>query len=189
MANNCFYSMRLVSKDKDVLKRVYDILNYTDDEYFIYRVFNADINAQKVDEAIEKIGDFFSLDVFGDVAWGISQWFGSYEHKDNKLVKGYEKDENGNQNYEKPIYGTAHYISLDFLCKKLGFGVEVWGQEGGMGFETYAICNRNGEISTETKDWSVRYEDDEGKELDPPEEEGGFEEYGEFSFVNEIYGD
>lgn len=180
MANNCEYAMQLVSKDKNVLKKMYDILNYKDNDYFIYRVFDVYINAQTVDEAIEKYDTLFTLEVFGDVAWDISQWFSTKEMIEEKIINGYD-------NNNEPIYGSAHYITLDLLCKKLGVGVEVWAQEPGCCFEGYATSNMRGETYVEHKDWTVRYEDENGKELNPPEEEGGFENFGEFSFPDEIY--
>ena len=43
MANNCLYTMKAVSKDENALKRLAKIMEYEDNEYYIYRCFSADV--------------------------------------------------------------------------------------------------------------------------------------------------
>lgn len=42
MANNCYFEMKVKGANKDC-KRLYDILNYEDNEYILARIFSVDI--------------------------------------------------------------------------------------------------------------------------------------------------
>ena len=42
MSNDCFYQMKAVSKTKDALEKLEKILNYKDEDYYIYRVKDAE---------------------------------------------------------------------------------------------------------------------------------------------------
>ena len=175
MANNCVYDLKAVSKSKESLERLVKIMNYEDPEYYIYRCFSAQDWSWSVD------GDFHVVEITGDVAWSCNEWFSSTEEDETRLGDGWDY---------KGDCGDAHYITLDLICKELGIGIECWGEEIGVGFQEYYLVNHEGEIvCNECRDFSRIYEDENGNDLDEPIEEGGFEEYLEFSFPEEIYGE
>ncbi len=167
MANDCEYQMTAVSRSREALDRLVRIMNYEDSEYFIYRVFDAELR-----EDIEETGDGFHVArIDGDVAWSCESWF--------------EREERFDSIHEAT---GAHYITLDLLCRRLGIGVEVYGQEPGMGFQEYHKCTHAGEVFSDCADWSEEWCDEEGNELSYPIEKGGLEDYGEESSPEEIYG-
>ena len=175
MANNCFYQIKAVAKNKEALERLVQIMKYKDNEYFIYRCFEAEAN-------IYKDGDFYVADISGDVAWSCSKWFATQENKDELIVLEY--DDNFN-----PTYGTAHYISLDLLCKKFGIGIELFSEESGCEFQEHYLVNSNGDFEfSECEHWEQNWYDENGNFLDEPIESGGFEYYGCFNYPKEIYG-
>lgn len=185
MANDCAYTLKAVSKDEKSLRRLADIMQYKDNEYFIYRVFSADCYAD-----VYKEGDFFAMNICGDVAWSMSSWFVTEENFNIHPVKDYERDANGKKDLFKRIYGTAHYITLDLLCKKLDIGIEAYSAECGYGFQQHCLINHKGEeIYNETVDWSEEWEDEDGNVLDEPIITGGFDDYEEFITAAEIYGE
>lgn len=173
MANNCYYVLKAVAKDEETLKRLVRIMNYEDDEFFIYRCFQA------IEGEIKKEDNgLFSIIIDGDVAWSCTHWFETVEDFDSK-----------NENLDGTLVNNSHYISLDLLCEKLGIGLEVWSQESGCGFEEHYIVNRKGEIViNEEESWSQDWWDEENDcEREEPIETGGFEDWGSFCFANEIY--
>lgn len=182
MANNCFYQMKVVADKKENIERLLTILNYKDNEYFIYRVFSAD----NFDVIVEENGLFYAV-IEGDVAWSCAKWFETEEDEKTLICLGYEKDENGMELFDKPIYGTAHYITLDLLCKKLNIGIELYSEECGCEFQEHYVVNHNGEIVVnKCVEWRTIYEDENGNELNEPYEEGGFGDW-EFALTNEIF--
>ena len=176
MANNCFYTMKAVSENKEALERLISIMEYKDPEYFIYRCFEAHSN-------IYKDGEYYVADISGDVAWSCSNWFGTEEKPEELIVL--KKDDNWN-----PIHGTAHYITLDLLCKKLGVGIEVFSEESGCCFQEHYMVNSEGEITiNETTEWTEDWWDEENDcERDEPITTGGFEYYCQFNYPCEIFG-
>lgn len=166
MANNCFYTMKAVAKDENALKRLHKIMNYEDPEYYMYRVFSCDI-----DEDLHQDGEFYVAQFAGDVAWGCNSWFESDERPDDKIENG------------------AHYITLDLLCQRLGIAVEVYGEEAGCQFQQWYRCDHNGEVESDSAEWIQTWEDEDGNDLDEPEEEGGLDGYGVFSTNDEIWGE
>ena len=175
MANNCFYQMKAVAKNKEALERLVQIMKYKDSEYFIYRCFEAESN-------IYKDGDFYVADISGDVARSCSKWFETQEKPEELVVL--KMDDNWN-----PIHGTAHYISLDLLCKKLGIGIELFSEESGCQFQEHYSVNANGEfLVNECTYWTQEWYDENDNLLDEPIESGGFEYYGCFNYPKEIYG-
>lgn len=175
MANNCFYTMKAVAKDKSALERLISIMTYKDPEYFIYRCFDA--NAE-----ISQDGDYYVADITGDVAWSCTRWFESEEKPEELIILKYEDG-------MKPIYGTAHYITLDVLCKKLGIGIELYSEESGCCFQEHYIVNHNGElIINESVDWTEDWWDEENDcEREEPLITGGFSYYCEFDDNDSIY--
>lgn len=166
MANDCFYQMKVVAKDKETIERLISIMKYDDKEYYIYRCFEA------MADEIKKEDDYFTTIISGDVAWSASDWF------------------NGNENVKSKTEKGAHYVSVDILCKRLGFAVECFTQEPGMQFEEHYIVNNKGEIIIdETEDWGQNWEDEEGNELMEPEEWGGFDYWGNFNTAYDLWND
>lgn len=164
MANNAAYDIKFVSKSRETLERLVRIMRYEDPEYFIYRVFSVE------DEPIVDEGNgYFSLTVYGDVAWSIHSWFDHIEVLN-------EKAENG-----------AHYVSLDILAKRLDFGVEAFCEECGCEFQEWHRCDHNGNTQEKCVEWREIWQDEDGNELDEPIHEGGLPDYGEFSEPAVIY--
>ena len=177
MANNCFYTMKATSKDENALKRLISIMKYKDPEYFIYRCFS-------VSGDISKEGDYYVANLTGDVAWSCSKWFETEEKPEDLIVLKY--DEN-----MKEIYGTAHYISLDILCKKLEIGLELYSEESGCCFQEHYLVDANGNILIEdcvewTEDW---WDEENDCERDEPVYTGGFDDYCCFAHAKEIFGE
>ena len=172
MANDVYYVLRAVSKDKAVLERLFSIMNYHDPEYFIYKVFSA----FSKDWVVERDG-FYSIDIEGTVAWGLHNWFADEEDVGCIISTGYEKDEKGNLDLNKPIKGTAHYIGLKGLCLKLGIGVEVWSEDINMCFQEHVVFDRNGNGFGSSRDYDG-WSEEEFKKLTPEmKKEEGLPEY------------
>lgn len=177
MANNCFYRMVAVAPKRETLERLIDIMNYKDNEYFIYRCFHADVDEITFGDGLYRVS------IWGDVAWSTMMWFEQAEDTNNLLVIGYE----GND-FSRPIYGTAHFISLDLLCEILDFGVEIFAEESGCCFQSYDACTHTGEYRHDVADWIEDWCDEDGNELDEPHTEGGLYYYGDFNSPSVIYG-
>ena len=166
MANNCFYTIKAVSKDKNALERLIKIMNYEDNEYYIYRCFSA-----YKDDEYDK-NDLYVIMISGDCAWSCVKWF------DNQEVFT-DKDEN-----------NAHYVTLDILCEKLKIGIELFSEEPGVGFQEHYVVHSNGnKVVDEEAEWIQKFFDEDGEELDEPIEEGGFDNYCSFADAEEIYGE
>ena len=187
MANDCCGTMRVVSKDRGAIDRFEKIMQYKDDEFFCYRVFQF----SRFDEYID--GEFYVADFSTDVAWGSDKWFQDSDEPKERIVIGYEKkviavcpdgSERTCKDYDKPIYGTAHYTSVTHLCKVLGVGVELWTTEPGCGFEEHAICDSLGRMSYSTAEYREECTDD-GEVIG---EKHGFENFGDWLSASEIYG-
>lgn len=76
MANNCYFEMKARGEN---VKRLYDVLNYEDEEYALGRVYSVDI----VDETEDTIF------LCGDCAWSVYTAMLNYEErkiKDKMLV-------------------------------------------------------------------------------------------------------
>ena len=117
MANNCYYQMKVVADDPEVIKRLHSIMNYEDPEYYIYRVFNCDM----YDEG-EEDGRYVAT-FSGDVAWSADAWVHD-EPND-------EADDDGRT-----------YTNLVDLSGKLGFSCEIYTEECGCCFnEHYQIAS------------------------------------------------
>lgn len=135
MANCCFYDMRVVGKKKD-LDRLYKIMNYDDDVFYIYRV--RDI--AKMGEIKPYKDDLYIMDLSGEVAWSSYDWIHS--------IMELRVNENKGLNF------NMLYTNLRFLSGLLDLGIEWTTEENGCGFaEHYAVCK--GELICEqTCDYS-----------------------------------
>ena len=166
MANNCFYTMNAVAKDKAVLERLLDIMNYRDNEYCIYRCFSADMVGETEEDG------FYRMEISGYVAWSCTHWFDHEEELGNKGSTG------------------AHYVTLDILCRKLGIGIELFSEECGCQFQEHYMVDHNGNVLwNERVEWTQEWEDEDGNELDEPIETGGFDYYCQFDDSACIYGE
>lgn len=196
MANDCCGDMVVVSKSKDAIERFYRIMNYNDEEFFCYRVRGFDSVSD-----IERDADgYYRARYTCDSAWSSQNWYEDDDDPTRLLHLGYETEERVNsegkkytiENFEKPIYGTAHYTSITHLCKVLGLGVEMWSTEPGCQFEEYATCDHNGNYEYTCEDYEEKYPEDENGEPDynaEPEEVHGFgDDFGCFRDSSEIYG-
>ena len=182
MPNYCSYTMCAVSKDKKKLERLLKIMNYKDNVYYIYRCFGADSETD-ITTTDNYTGNepLYKVKIFGDVAWSCYKWFETEENKQDKVVLRYDG--------ANIIYGNAHYITLDILCKKLGIGIELFSEEPGCCFQEHYHVNHKGEILTsDCVEWHEIWCDNDGNELDEPYTEGGFEYYCDFMNASEIYG-
>ena len=109
MANNCAYNMVVVGKDKESVERMAKILRNEDDRFFLYRVFDVFV----VDDASEKNG-LWTMEMCGDTAWTTEPWVKMSPSEDEVRQTG------------------AHRSNLMEMCKSLGIGVEVFGEDEGM---------------------------------------------------------
>ena len=166
MANCCFYTLHAVSKSEKTLKRLLNIMNQTDNEYYIYRC------DQAVLENSYKDGEYFVYEISGDVAWSCSHWVGNTERNDD----------------EHTLSNGAHYVSLDILAKRLDFAFEIYAEETGNQFQQHIVCDHNGSVQEDTAEWSQTWQDEDGNDLDEPVEDGGFgDEYCNFMTAEEVY--
>ena len=168
MANSCFYNAVAVAPKKETLERLIKIMNYEDEEYFIYRCFNAIKDEITFDEK----SNLYYVGINGEVAWSCERWFETVEDKKD-LMKN----------------GTAHYITLDLLCQKLDFGLEIFAEECGCEFQEHHTVDHNGEHYGESVEWHEEWCDKDGNELDEPISTGGFDYYLQFNTYEEIYGE
>jgi hypothetical protein len=154
--------MRVVAKDEAAIKRLYNIMGYRDSEYYLYRVFSVG------KDETEKDDDLFFADFFGDVAWDCSPWFYDEPDMTRKLDTG------------------AHYSNLLEICADLNVGVEVFAEEEGIGFRQHFRVDHYGKIDiSESVDWSCEYNED-GEVIS---QTGGLEDYMDWSYFHEIYGE
>ena len=189
MANDCCGVLKVVSKNRETLLKVRDILEYSDDDYCLYRCRYS----QPMDKEPFKDGDYWVWDFDVSGAWSCNPFFTyATEGNNDKLIEGYEKDENGRENYDKPIYGTATFTNLCNLAPILDFGCELYCSEPGMGFCQHFTVTHNGEYHEEDGDYTLDYPEGEDGEPDydqEPTEEFGIDGFMNFSFADEIYGE
>lgn len=186
MANDCCGTMRVVAKDKRAIDRFEKIMQYEDDEFFCYRVFEFERTSTS------KEGDLWVVDFSIDVAWSSHTWFHDKDKPGEHIIKGYYKTEvtlpSGEaiirDDWNNPIYGTAHYTSVKHLCKVLGIGVELWTTEPGCGFEEHAMADSLGRMKYEAAEYREEYTDD-GEFVG---EKHGFEYFGDWHSASMIYG-
>lgn len=179
MSNDCSGVLKVVAKNKNTLERIKNILNYEDNEYCLYRCKYA----EPIGEAFEDNG-FWVQDFNVCGAWSCDNFFHYGNNEDKKLVVDYEKMEDGMSDFNKPIYGTAHFTDLCHLTEELDFGCELFASEGGMGFCSHHLVTHDGTILwDEMGDYIVHYSED-----GECEEEFDIEGFMEFCLTNEIYG-
>lgn len=184
MANDCCGVMRVVSRDKGAIKRLSSIMCYDDPEYFCYRVRAfAFLGGDSLDDAIAREGELYVCDFETDAAWSSESWFDGTDSPDRLIVEGYDEE-------NRPIHGTAHLISVDRLCRKLGLGVELYATEPGCGFCEHFLANRDGElVFNESAEYTLEYPIGEDGDYDYGQEpvEKTEMELWKFSTPEEIY--
>lgn len=186
MANDCCGTMRVVAKDKPAIERFERIMQYEDDEFFCYRVFQFE-RAEMFEENGLWIAEYAT-----DVAWGSDKWFRDSDNPNKKIRIGYNKKtyhrEDGTSyvadDWDSPVYGTAHYTSVTHLCKVLGIGVELWTTEPGCGFEEHAMVDSLGRMKYDSAEYREECTDD-GEIVS---EKHGFRDFGDWLPASEIYG-
>jgi hypothetical protein len=141
MANDCSYDMRVVGESKEAVERMGKILGYEDPEFFLYRVFDMLPVANEAAKD-EQFKQYWTLDYFGDVAWGPDLWIDGTPDPNNKIETG------------------AHYSNLSEICKALKIGVEVWAQEIGYASQWHFIVNPAGEVPVDERHCELKVEDD-----------------------------
>lgn len=117
MANCCFFDLTALGKKED-LERLFRIMKYEDDEYYIYRVRDVEMYGLS-----EWKDDLYSMQLVGDVAWASELWVGdgSYGKKNEKSGK--------------------IYTSMTHLSEILDLAIEWYTEEEGCGFaEHIAVC-------------------------------------------------
>jgi hypothetical protein len=187
MSNDCGGVLKVVSKNKETLERIKNILEYEDSEYCLYRCKYAHPMGDIYDE------NGFWMQYFNVCgAWSCDNFFHYGDNEDKKIVVGYEIGENGKEDYDKPKYGTAHFTDLCHLTQVLDFGCELFASESGCCFCSHHLTNHNGEmVLDEVGDYELIYPEDENGEPNydaDPEEKFGIDDYMEFSSAEEIYG-
>lgn len=187
MSNSAFGVIRVVAKSKDTLDRLEKILTYKDNEFFVYRCsfFGAF-------SCVSEHNGLFVRDYEIEGANDCEHLFASEEDKDDLLFLGYEKDENGQENLEKKIYGTAHRTNLVELAKTLDFGCELFSEEPSCAFCEHILCNHLGEVDVELGDYIEEYPLDENGEPDESAEptiSHTIQNFNELGEAGEIYGD
>lgn len=186
MANECSGVCRVAAKDRGTLDRLVKIMNYDDGEFFVSRCRGF----EATDEAREEEG-LFVQQFYVNGAWNCARFFETDEDEKNLLCVGYEKDENGRKDFDRPIFGTAHLTNLVKLAEKLGFGIEMWTCEPGCGFSEHLTVDHEGNYNREVEDYTATYPNGEDGEPDydsDPDEDYGFEDWGDFANADEIYG-
>lgn len=123
MANNCAYNIVAVGKSKKSVERLEKILSNKDEEFYLNRVFDVFV----VEEASEKDG-FWTIQMCGDTAWTTEPWVKMSPSEHDVRPTG------------------AHRSNLMEICESLSIGVEVFGEDEGMGNQQHYIVNHLGEI-------------------------------------------
>lgn len=132
MANTCIGKLRIVSKDKNVFKRIEAIGKGEDKEFFLSRCWEMD-----AEDCIQEENGFFYQTFYVEGAWNCSRFFTEAEDK------GIRRDDDPN---------GAYQTNLVELAKKLDFAAELYADETGVGFCEHCIVNHNGRYFEEVGD-------------------------------------
>lgn len=171
MANNCYYYLKAVSKDKASLERLLRVMRAEDAEYFIPGVREADpidIIHHDNDEGWCEDDECFGWHSFDEcemVAIENAIYASDDYHMEEDyyclVVKGqvaWDGEEwfSGEDRPKEVIDGgTAHLTSLNVIAKEFGVGIEVWAHEEFYSFQQHFVMNSRGELAvSETKDWN-----------------------------------
>lgn len=189
MANDCSYMLKIVGKRKDAVMQAALALKYKDfkDGYHFCRIFSAEITNT------EEKGDFFTAEVSGDCAWSVDSCMFDESYAAWHGCKLGEKQPNHFKDWSDGECFTKEFVTMPILCKKLGVGVEIWSSESGCEFQEHYRIDHNGDVNcNESVHWREGWNvDAEGNwtEPNPEKDEGGFDDFGEYSTNEEIYGE
>lgn len=193
MPNYCSYTARIVSKRKQSVERFLAILNYKDyglkDSRGLYlaRTFSAEC-----EDGILKEDGLFYADVYGDVAWSIHTcWIGGTASYHNDATNKYPDGDPKFSvwNYRDGIHYSNLIITIPELCKLLKCAIEIWSDEGGIGFQEHYLIDSDGDPVIEgCVDWSPNKIDEETGEEILDTAEGGFDDYGDLRPPKSLYG-
>ena len=128
MANNCFYTMKVVGDRKENIEEFISFMNYThpSGKHFA-RIFSAD------PDPIEENNGRYSTIIVGDCAWSVASCM----------------TERGYYSYSK----SDELICLSQATEKLMLIVEIFSQESGMGFAEHMIYSNGSCIVDEVRDY------------------------------------
>ena len=158
----CEFTMKVVAKSEDTLKRFMDILHQEDKEYFTAYVENLEFKGSWLEG--RKNSELTCYELWGLIAHNLQ----SMLDKESEVCK---------------LDNGAHYIDIATLCKRLDMGVEVWARCADMQFQQWYKCNHKGKDDLDSREWYAADEDDEDDY-----EEGGFDDYGMYVGARDIYG-
>lgn len=146
MSNNCEFHLRAVSDDKNALHKLIGIVKGEDHDHILFRLKQVN-NIGEVDSFKASNGKtLFTVDIHGYVAWSSIYWFVGSKYDGKNAVIGYHKDENGFDNFDRPIYSTAKFTAFPEICKKFGIGVEIFASEEEMGVNEHYHIDRLGKL-------------------------------------------
>lgn len=180
MANDCYFLLKAVAREKGTLERLYALMDYKDPEgLFLYRVRDLQIDRPPV-----RAGGFWTAEFSGDVAWEDYYWFhdyyASYDQfmRQTEILAGARLVDPHEQENRKNIRTFRQ------LCPAWDFGVETWTEELGCEFQGHRLCTHTGDlIIEEIRDYST---DEHGKP--EPGYEGFKRKWGVWSPMRIIYG-
>ncbi len=135
MANECLYTLRVVSPTKKAIGRLLKIMQNKDKDCFIYQVLEAKYShsPKKDDDGI------WSAVIVGKNDWDCIYWcLGLTEEGSRQTL------DNG-----------ASYRTLNDICKELCIGVEIWDSEPDICFQQHFCINMFGEtFISESGQWN-----------------------------------
>jgi len=180
MANDCYFLLKAVAREKGTLERLYALLDYKDPEgLFLYRVRDL-----QIDRPPARAGGFWTAEFSGDVAWSDYYWFHDYYTEHDKLMLRSGIPESALHNDPDDEKLRNNIRTFQQLCKEWGFGVESWTEELGCEFQGHKLCTHTGDlIIEEERDYST---DEHGKP--EPGYEGFKHKWGVWSPMRIIYG-
>lgn len=129
MANNCYYEMRVRGKDRH---RLYDILNYEDEQYYLARIFSVTIFNESED----------TLYIAGDCAWSVYSCMCGEDEGAYYKTNEEKRDEKGRL-----------LVNIAYLTKRLDIEVEIISDEPGIAFSEHYYYNNGKEIVNDCFDY------------------------------------
>lgn len=161
MANNCFYSMKIVGEKENVYKLIsylqayyeYDsrdnwkLVKCTADKHF-FRVFDA-YHKEDNDEVLGdgKVASYVS----GDCAWSVISCM--FANKLGTYYDSWKKD----GTTENPDFRGTHMAEA---TEELDLVVEIFSEESGCGFMEHFLVDKGKILIEECVDWCQLYDED-----------------------------
>lgn len=127
MANCCYYQLTVIGTEA-AINRLHRIMEYKDEEYYIYRVMGADLYD------VEPYRDgLYSGTISGDVAWSTEHWIEDTPMWDETCRK--------------------LYINLVELSRILGLSIELHSEECGCEFQEIGHIRHGKVLLFESSAW------------------------------------